>query len=79
MEVVHSIQPSDDLSQQGVLELLMTEEQVNELHENFPEVHFGEPPKVLLKCVPLDRYTKSPYLSGAVVCAKTGWDHGTSR
>ena len=70
MEVVHSIQPSDDLSQQGVLEFPMTEKQMNELHEKFPEIHFDEPPKVLLKCVALDRYTKSPYLSGALVCVK---------
>ncbi len=70
MEVVHSIHPSDDLSQQGVLEFSMTEEQMQELYEKFPMLHFDEPPKILLKCVPLDQYTKSPYLSGAVVCAQ---------
>lgn len=71
MEVVHNIHPSDGLSQQGVLEFPMTEKQVNELHEKFPGLHFDEPPKIVLKCVPLDRYTKSSYLSGALVCAKT--------
>ena len=71
MEVVHSIHPSDDLSQQGVLEFPLTENQMQELYEVFPGLHFNEPPKIILKCVPLDRYTKSPYLSGALVCAKT--------
>lgn len=71
MEEVHSIHPSDDLSQQKVLEFPMTEEQMNELREKFPGIKFNKPPKVLLKCVPLDRYTKSSYLSGALVCAKT--------
>lgn len=70
MEVVHSIHPSDDLSQQGVLEFPMTEEQMQELYKELPGLHFNEPPKIVVKCVPLDLYTKSPYLSGAVVCAK---------
>lgn len=75
MEVVHSIHPSDDLSQQGVLEFPMLEEQMQELYEEFPLLHFDEPPKILLKCVPLDRYTKSPYFSGAVVYIQSVWKH----
>lgn len=71
MEVVHNIHPSDDLSQQGVQEFPLTQKQMNELHEKLPGLHFNEPPKIVLKCVPLDRYTKSSYLSGALVCAKT--------
>lgn len=70
MEEVHNINPSDDLTQQGVLEFPMTEEQLNEMKEKLPELIFNEPPKLLLKCVPLDRYTKSSYLSGALVCAQ---------
>ena len=75
MEVVHSIHPSNVLSQQGVLEFPMTEVQMQELYKEFPRLHFDEPPKILLKCVSLDRYIKSPCLSGAVICAKTVWDH----
>lgn len=75
MDVVHSINPSDNLAQQGVLEFSMTEEQMQELYAKFPILHFDEPPKVALKCVPLDRYTKSPFLSGAVVCAKIIKEH----
>lgn len=71
MEVVHSIHPSDDLSQQGVVELSLTKNQIQEMYKIFPGLHFDEPPKIVLKCVPLDRYTKSPYLSGALVCSKT--------
>lgn len=71
MEAVHSVHPSDDLSQQGVLEFPLTENQMQELHELFPGLHFDEPPKIILKCIPLDRYTKSPYLSGALICTKS--------
>lgn len=70
MEVVYNIQPSDDLTKQGVLEFSMTEEQLKEMKENFPGLAFNEPPKILLKCVPLDGYTKSSYLSGALLCAQ---------
>ena len=75
MEVVHSIHPSDDLSQQGVLEFPMTEEQLQELHEKIPVLHFDEPPKIVLKCAPLDQYTKSSYLSGAMICFKLVGNH----
>lgn len=75
MKVVHSISPSNDLSQQGVLEIPMTEEQLQDVYEKFPGLHFSEPPKVVLKCVSLDRYTESPYLSGALVCAKVDENH----
>lgn len=75
MEVVHSIHPSDDLSHQGVLEFPMTEAQMQELYNKLPGLHFNEPPKIVVKCIPLDRYTKSPYLSGAALCAKAVGDH----
>ena len=75
MEVVHDIRPSDDLSQQGILEFPMTGEQMQELRKELPGICFEENPKIVLKCVPLDRYTKSPYLSGAVVCAKAVGNH----
>lgn len=78
MEVVHSIHPSDDLFQQGVLEFPMTKEQMNELNDKLPGIHFDKPPKVLLKCASLDQYTKSPYLSGAVMCAQVVEDHEVS-
>lgn len=70
MEVVHSIHPSDDLSHQGALEFSLTENQIQEMYKVFPGLYFDEPPKIVLKCVPLDRYTKSPYLSGALVHSK---------
>ena len=75
MEAIHSIHPSDDPSQQGVLEFSMTEEQMQELYKELPILHFDETPKILLKCVALDQYTKSPCLSGAVLYAETVWKH----
>lgn len=70
MEAVHSVRASDDLSEQGVLELPMTEEQCQRVYRDIPGLVFDEPPKIILKCAPLDRYTESPYLSGAILTAK---------
>ena len=67
MKAVHSVSPSDDLSKQGVLEFSMTQEQLQDVYEKFPGLHFDEPPKVVLKCIALDRYTESPYLSGGLL------------
>lgn len=75
MEVVHSISPSEDLSKQGVLEFTMTEKQMKDIHKKIPKLHFNEPPKLVLKCVSLDRYTESPYLSGALLLAKVVEKH----
>lgn len=70
MEAVHAIHPSDNLAEQGVLEFPMTEEQCRQVAQELPGVVFDVPPKVVLKCAPLDRYTESPYLSGAVLLAR---------
>lgn len=75
MKVVHSISPSKDLSQQGVLEFPMTEEQLQDVYEKFPGLHFDEPPKIVLKCVSLDRYTESPHLSGGLLIAELVGSH----
>lgn len=70
MEAVYAIHPSDNLAEQGVLEFPMTEEQCRQAAQELPGVVFNVPPKVVLKCAPLDRYTESPYLSGAVLLAR---------
>lgn len=70
MEAVHAIHPSDNLAEQGVLEFPMTEEQCRQVAQELPGVVFDVPPKIVLKCAPLDRYTESPYLSGAVLLAR---------
>lgn len=75
VNAVHGIHPSDNLSEQGVLEFPLTEEQCQKVSEAFPGLVFDVPPKIVLKCVPLDRYTKSPYLSGAVLTAKIVGNH----
>lgn len=75
MEAVHSIHPSDDPAEQGVLEIPMTEEQCRQVSRDIPGLVFDVPPKVVLKCAPLDRYTESPYLSGAVLTAKVVGRH----
>lgn len=70
MEAVHAIHPSDDLAEQGVLEIPVTEEHCRQISQKLPGLTFRVPPKVILKCAPLDRYTESPYLSGAVLMAR---------
>lgn len=70
MEAVHAIHPSDDLAEQGVLEIPVTEEHCRQISQKLPGLTFRIPPKVILKCAPLDRYTESPYLSGAALMAR---------
>lgn len=70
MEAVHAIHPSDDLAEQGVLEIPVTEEHCRQISQELPGLTFRVPPKVILKCAPLDGYTESPYLSGAVLMAR---------
>lgn len=70
MEAVHAIHPSDDLAEQGVLEIPVTEEHCRQISQKLPGLTFRVPPKVILKCAPLDRYTESPYLSGAALMAR---------
>jgi len=77
LDAVHNIHPSDDLSEQGVLEFPMTEEQCQRVSREIPGLVFDVPPKIVLKCAPLDRYTKSPYLSGAILTAKVVGNHHT--
>lgn len=77
MDAVHGICPSDNRSEQGVLEIPMTEEQCQKISQDIPELVFDVPPKIILRCVPLDRYTKSPYLTGAILTAKLVGSHDT--
>ena len=70
MEVVHDICSSNDLSERGVLEFSVTEEQLQELYKKIPGLCFGELPKIILRCISLDQYTRSTSLSGAILCAK---------
>ena len=70
MEQIHAINPSDNLDQSGLYTYTLTDEQMDILHNERPELVITEPIAFHLKCVALDRYTESPYLSGAMIVAK---------
>lgn len=69
MEAIHNIAPSEDKNKNGIIEFSLSEEQLNEIYRERPEISFKEPPKILLNCIALDYLTKSPYLSGAILMA----------
>ena len=70
MAAIHSVHPSEDLNQQGVLEFSLTDEQIRDLEEKYVGLKFEKKPKVVLKCIALDQYTESPNLSGVALLAK---------
>ncbi len=65
----------DVLGENGVKEFAIPEEKLHELHSNIPEISFGNPPKLLLKCVSFKDYTSMPYLKGALLTAKVEGEH----
>lgn len=75
MDAVHSVAPSKDKDKSGIIEFTVSQEQLNEVYRERPELSFEKPPKVLLYCIPLDYLTKSPYLSGAILTARVVGTH----
>lgn len=69
INAIYNIHPSDDLDKFGLLEFPLSDEQIKEIQVVYPEIVFTERPTIKLKCVPLNAYTKSPNLSGAVLFA----------
>lgn len=75
MEDIHNINPSDDLDVQGTIEFQLSEQDLEKIHRENPYLKFEVAPKVVMKCAPLDRYTESQYLSGAIIMAKVVGEH----
>jgi len=72
---IHQIQPSGDIDKNGLIEFSLTKDQLSEIYSARPEISFKECPKIILKCISLDQYTNSPYLSGALLIAKAVGEH----
>ena len=72
MDEVHTFQPSDDPEKRGVLEIPISEEAFQKLYDKIPELEQVKRPlpKILLKCVALDEYARSPYLKGIILIGK---------
>lgn len=72
MDEVHAFYPSFDPKKRGVLEIPIPEEKFQKLYARIPELaQVKRPlPKILLKCIALDEYTKSLYLNGAALIGK---------
>jgi len=75
MEEIHKIQPSNELDKRGVFEFEPTDAQIKELEKAVPGLLFEEKPKLFLKCVALNQYTESQYLSGAVLLTKATYEN----
>lgn len=69
VNVIHNIQHSDNLQKLGLIEFPLSDNQVKEIQDDIPAIVFKEKPTLILKCVPLDSFTKSPNLSGAILLA----------
>lgn len=77
MEAIHNVGPSEDKNKNGIIEFPLLEEQLKQLYFERPEISFKEPPKVLLNCISLDNFTKSPYLSGAILTSTATGNHSS--
>ena len=75
VEAIHNVAPSEDKNKNGIIEFTLSEEQLDQVYRERPEISFKEPPKVLLNCIALDYFTKSPYLSGAILTAAAVGNH----
>ena len=75
MDAVNSIYPSDNLEESGLKEFSIPDEKLEELYRKIPELSFENPPKLLLKCVSLEKYTSTPFLKGALLVAKVDENH----
>lgn len=69
MKKIHQIKPAETLAEEGRFEFSLTTEQWGQVLKDAPELRSVKPPKLILKCVALDHYTKSPYLSGVFLTA----------
>lgn len=74
MAAIHNIAPSENLAEDGVLEFTLTPEELNKLKKPFPSIDLSNPPKILLKCAALDKYTESRNITGAMVIARIQGD-----
>jgi hypothetical protein len=70
MTDIHSINPSDNLEERGLLRFSIPDEELEALQRDIPGVKFEKKPELILKCIALDDYTSSPYLKGALIVAK---------
>lgn len=74
-DAVNSIYQSDDLREKGVKEFVVSNEKLNKLYSEIPEISFKKSPKLLLKCVSLKDYTSTPFLKGALLTVRVEGEH----
>lgn len=75
ISAVNAIYPSSNLREKGLKEFVISDEELNELHREVPEISFTSSPKLLLKCISLEDYTSTPFLKGAVLTVKVEGSH----
>lgn len=75
MDTIRSVGKLDASRKHRILEFPISEDDLKKLYEERPELCFKEAPRVVLHCIPLDNYTESPFLSGAILMAKVEAEH----
>lgn len=69
ISAIHNIRYSDDLQELGLLEFPLSDEQIKAIQDDIPGIVFDQKPTLKLKCAPLDAFTKSTNVSGAILLA----------
>lgn len=75
IEDIKNIAHSTELEKQGLLEFPLSEDNLKSIQKELPQINFTNPPKLLLKCISLENYTESEYLSGATLATKVIGEH----
>lgn len=74
-KAINSIYPLNSLGKDVVEEFVVSNEELNKLHNKIPEISFKNPPKLILKCISLKDYTSTPFLKGATLTAIVEGEH----
>lgn len=70
MDSIRNFAYSDDLTKDGVLEFPLSEPQLNKIRKEFPGINIPDSTKLVLKCVDLERYSRTENFSGALLAFK---------
>lgn len=78
MDAAHLFQSLETDGKRGILKIPVPEEEFQKLYDEIPELkNVRRPlPNILIKCIALDEYTESPYLSGIVMKANLDGEFG---
>ena len=71
MDGIHGLKTAEGTDGNGGFEFLLSDEDMKNLEKEVPGLICKQRPGVVIRCVPLDDYMQSPYLTGATLYAET--------